>query len=201
MRLLTSAELQQCAGGTENVTVTASRIYFSWGGGGYNYGGGSEYDASNRGAYQDQTPPTEEDLADAFAYAVQQDILAMSDDKEREYGTLIYRDPTTGEIKALPLVRGETVEEAKLLRGPDAPPMTNFAPQLNQLPQGAKILGVVHNHADVGYDDAADERNKNPSDGDDAFAYFLIRNGYADAENFAHYIIGPKDGELREFDY
>ena len=195
MRALTSEELGQCAGGIETVTVVASRITFSWSGGGYSYDDGrDQYDSSNP---RTQSDYTQEEVVDGFAYAIQQDILAQSDHNEREYATVIYWDPASSEIRALPLTRGQTVSEATLLNPNGGPPETRISLADTN---GGHILAIIHSHPDIGYDSAEDERNREPSPGDDQLAYDLIRTGRAAADEFAHYIVGP-DGKLREYDY
>lgn len=200
MRALTSIEMEQCAGGIETVTVTASRINFSWGGGGYSYSGdgGGTRSFTPREVNQDEPPPpTDEELVDAFAYYIQHDILAQTDHNEREYGTVIYQDRITGEIKALPLTRGETVAEAERRGGPGTPPETRISTAGTD---GGVILAIIHNHPDIGYDNAGDQRNKLPSDNDWNAGQTLINGLRAETSTFAEYIVGP-DGQLREYDY
>ena len=133
-----------------------------------------------------------ESNTDTLAELVSTAIGNMSDSNEREYGALIYQ-AADGSFNSTPLVRGTTVAEAG-----SNPPSIDFTVHANDIrDNGGTIVGIVHNHPDVGYNNAQDSDNRNPSDGDWQVFNQLIDNNYAN-EDLAHYILGP-DGVLREF--
>jgi len=124
-------------------------------------------------------------------------IKAMPDWNEREYAAVIYM--VNGEIRVGPLLRGMTVAEAQAA-GLNAPRTDIYAPP--DLGDGI-ILAVVHSHPDVGYDGAADVRNRYPSGhvGGDYDSFDAVVGSdprFTNNAGFAQYILGP-DGLLREF--
>jgi len=121
-------------------------------------------------------------------------IRQKPDWKEREYAALVYVDQY-GRLKLDIILVGETVAEARA--SGTYPPRTIIT-----LPEDIGmgfVVGLIHSHADVGYDDAADLQNRYPSSGD---YDYLDRNrsdpAFRSYELFWHYILGP-DGKVREF--
>ena len=203
MRTLTSNELEQCAGGQvppgNIVTVTGSRIYGSVHIAGYDGDNpDAQDDASNWGPHNQYYPDPEvekEQLTDMAACALAKDIMAQPDWKEREYGAVIYINKD-GELKSAGLARGETRAEAQQDGRNQAeiriPPPADL--------EGGRIVAIIHNHPDIGFNEQEDMGNLRPSDRDWAGALNLVGNHIAETYDFAHYILGP-DGGLREYEY
>ena len=204
MRVLTSDELGQCAGGIETVYVSGSRIYGSIHIAGYDGDNSdAQSDASNQGPGNQYNPDPaveKEQLTDMAAFSVANDIKVQPDWRAREYGAIIYVT-ADGEVKSTGVIRGETVAEAQALRGLNAVPQTQLSHPSDLA--GGRILAIIHSHPDEGYDTAGDIANLRPSEGsgsDWAAAENLVSSHLGEIYDFAHYILGP-DGQLREYEY
>jgi len=204
-RELSASEIDLVAGG-ETIYITGRRVWGGYGGWG---GGGDGYDTEPR--YEDpetpETPPPpvspcELDAAkDTAAQSLANEIKAKADWTSREYAGLILRD-SSGYIWFGELQAGETVAEA-LVRAtaagsPDYAPQTSFG----SVPAGYTVVGVVHSHPDIGYNNAQDAQNKYPSADDYSNFSALVGTDsrFSTQAQFTQYIVGP-DGVLREYDF
>lgn len=149
------------------------------------------------------TPEQIEAQVDALAEKAKEAILAKPDSNEREYGFIIYKD-ANGNIVMSEIIRGETVAEA--LADGRSSPSTPIGPVAQSiLDNGGEILGLVHNHPDVGYTDDQDRANRNPSAGDwGALVNIGVGSNGGQAtldqlRNISQYII-DSDGVMREFE-
>jgi len=139
------------------------------------------------------TNKSTESQVDALARQIGEEINEKPDWHEREYGALIYQT-SEGEIKVGELTRGQTMEEAR--RAGQNSPATRI--DIPDDVRGGKVLGVVHNHPDEGYNNRQDRNNRNPSENDWKLPSRLEELGYGDSEDMALYII-DKDGHMREY--
>lgn len=137
---------------------------------------------------------------DSLAQQVANEINAISDSNEREYGAVIYINDS-GELKRSSLTPGQTVAEA-IAAGLDAPETRIGIP--SDLGSG-RILAVIHSHPDVGYSNSQDIDNRYPSNnpgqnGDYQTFNALVASDsrFSNTAEFSQYILGP-DGVLREF--
>ncbi len=149
-----------------------------------------------------------ENDVDKLAREISETIKLKPDWNEREYGAVIY-ETADGTIKHSALSSGETVAEAQARA--NAAGDSSFAPRTGMtIPRDAvKIHAVVHNHPDVGYDDAGDASNMNPSDSDWG-TFDILTTGVdggggatrwgqiADPSKLALYVVGP-NGDINEF--
>ena len=193
---------------------------WGWGGGGgWGWGGGGGYGTSGGGGGGGDGPPPvnppppetpcERDaMEDSLAQALSDMIKSHSDWNAREYAASIIRY-ADGNYGITALTPGETMAEAQARA--TAAGQTSWAPEthfpVGEIPAGAMVVGVIHNHPDVGYTNAEDITNRYPSynpgyDGDYNTFDTLVGHDsrFASADQFTQYILGP-DGVLREFGY
>jgi hypothetical protein len=168
------------------------------------YGGWDGHDTSEPWVPQypppPQTPCELDQAMDGLAQQIEAMIKATPDWNAREYGAYILRD-ADGYLHIGQFMRGETVAEA--IQAGRAAPSLGYQ---TTIPAGWSVVGAVHSHPDVGYDNAADLVNRYPSlypGGGDYNAFDRVIGGsphFAPAAIFAQYILGP-DGLLREFNW
>jgi len=215
-RELSADELSFIAGGDPgDIVVTASPWggYYGSGGGG---GGGGGYGTSGGGGGggggdspppvnppPPETPCERDAMEDTLAQALSDLIKSHPDWNSREYAASIIRY-ADGNYGVSALAQGDTYAEAQA-REPGSPPQTTFA--IGSLAGGAVVVGIIHNHPDIGYSDAEDLENRYPSynpgyNGDyNTFDKLVGQDPrFASADQFTQYILGP-DGVLREFGY
>ena len=117
-----------------------------------------------------------EEERDKMAREIADEIKSKSDWRDYEYGTVIYRGPNG--------LRRGGLDKAKSKNGSVALTVGVRA--------GESIVGFVHSHPTGSY--------SVPSPQDWITAYQEVRASGSDRENFSHYILDYRSGELYEFD-
>ena len=196
MRELTLEELQLVAGGADTIVVTGDRPddggwdWGDWydtggdGGGGGGGGGGDqgdppdEYPACIEAAPAGVSPTAITDAAKAASAAI-----AAGNDENIEYGAFIYE--LNGQVSYTPPFTN------------NSPDSVNFS--TGSIPDGARVLGMVHNHPDQsGIDD------RYPSENDwDAYNQLQAWNenrGITIDPNMLMFIYSNEDKNVRGYD-
>lgn len=215
MRMLSQSELEAVCGGQDPGHAYSGEIvipgyppgggsYWPGGaGGGSGYGGGAggcdTWDCSGEGGgssppptfYYDYSRCEQEVTLDAVAGFIEHAIKSQADWNEREYSALIYVDHN-GNINIGVLTRGETVAEATVAG--------RLAPETRlTIPSDAlQIVGIVHNHPDIGYDAVGDLYNQSPSSNDWGVITALDQRNLYNPQLFNQYIIDAA-GHVRQF--